>query len=148
MVVRNRKKKNRMRGNRTHGWGNTKNRRGSGTRGGVGNAGGHKHKYASFLDHFGGKKKLKEKVTGIALRIEELDRKAQKLLKNERAKSEAGTIVIEARKSGIARIFGSAQLKNKYRLVGIKATAKAAESVKSAGGSVEVQKKAKKGEAD
>lgn len=147
MVVRNRKKKNKMRGNRTHGWGNTKNRRGSGTRGGVGKAGGHKHKYASYLDHFGGKKALKEKLKGISLRIEELDSKAEKLLKKEKAKSEAGTIVLTSRDSGISRIFGSAQVKNKYRLVGIKASAKAAESIKSAGGSIEQNGKSK-GEAD
>ncbi|MCX8166619.1 MAG: uL15 family ribosomal protein [Candidatus Micrarchaeota archaeon] len=39
MVVRRRKKKIKLRGNRTHGKGNTKNKRGKGSSGGKGNAG-------------------------------------------------------------------------------------------------------------
>ncbi|MEM4368578.1 MAG: uL15m family ribosomal protein [Candidatus Anstonellales archaeon] len=39
MVVRKRKKKIKLRGNRTHGKGNTKNKRGKGSSGGKGNAG-------------------------------------------------------------------------------------------------------------
>ena len=59
MVVRRRKKKNKLRGQRTHGGGGTKNRRGAGCRGGVGKAGSHKHKFSKYYVEFGIKKKLK-----------------------------------------------------------------------------------------
>ncbi|MET1124729.1 MAG: uL15 family ribosomal protein [Archaeoglobaceae archaeon] len=43
------KKVKKIRGSRTCGWGNHKNRRGAGCRGGRGNAGVHKHKYIRFI---------------------------------------------------------------------------------------------------
>lgn len=46
MPRRKQKRKVRMRGSRFHGFGNVKNKRGSGCRGGVGNAGMHKHKFS------------------------------------------------------------------------------------------------------
>ena len=70
MVVRKRRKKNRMRGSRTHGCGGTKQKRGSGGRGGVGLAGGHKHKFSLYYaDHFGEKSGLKPKDKGKAMPI-------------------------------------------------------------------------------
>ena len=45
MARRNTSRRFKHRGNRTHGGGNTKNRRGKGNRGGVGRAGYHKHRW-------------------------------------------------------------------------------------------------------
>jgi len=50
---RKRNKKNKLRGHRTHGVGNTKNRRGSGCQGGVGRAGSSKHKKMPLAYDFG-----------------------------------------------------------------------------------------------
>lgn len=59
MPARKQKQKIKYRGSRFHGAGNVKNRRGSGNRGGRGNAGLHKHKFsyvtAYMPDYFGKK---------------------------------------------------------------------------------------------
>jgi large subunit ribosomal protein L15 len=59
MPKRKKKKKVYLRGFRRHGHGNIKNRRGSGNKGGKGNAGLHKHKWTYTVkylkDHFGKK---------------------------------------------------------------------------------------------
>ncbi|MDO8646972.1 MAG: uL15 family ribosomal protein [Candidatus Diapherotrites archaeon] len=141
MVVRHRKKKNKMRGNRTHGGGNTKNRRGAGCRGGTGNAGGHKHKYSSFLDHFGNKVKLKsKKFFGKAISLEDLESRLEQLILKKKAKREDGKIIIDGKTARIARVFGNKELKEKLVLKNIKATENAAESIKHAGGSIELKK--------
>ena len=58
MVVRKRKKLvNKMLGQRTRGNGDTKRRRGAGSRGGRGLAGSHKHKYSKYAGKFGQEKK-------------------------------------------------------------------------------------------
>ena len=58
MVVRRRKKRvNKMLGQRTRGNGDTKRRRGAGSRGGRGLAGSHKHKYSKYAGKFGKEKK-------------------------------------------------------------------------------------------
>lgn len=49
MARRTKSKKRKYMGNRTYGGGNTKNRRGKGSRGGVGRAGYHKHKWLSTI---------------------------------------------------------------------------------------------------
>lgn len=46
MTRRQAKRKTKMRGSRFHGFGNVKNKRGKGCRGGVGRAGLHKHKFS------------------------------------------------------------------------------------------------------
>ena len=53
MPERTRRKKNKLRGNRTHGKGNTKNHRGAGSKGGRGRAGSHKHKFSKYYKTFG-----------------------------------------------------------------------------------------------
>ncbi len=49
MARRTKSKKRKYLGNRTYGGGNTKNRRGKGSRGGVGRAGYHKHKWLATI---------------------------------------------------------------------------------------------------
>nr|MDO8134992.1 uL15 family ribosomal protein [Candidatus Njordarchaeum guaymaensis] len=59
MPSRFRKKVRKLRGSRTYGWGRVAQHRGSGQRGGFGNAGGHKHKWSKTVvedkDYFGKK---------------------------------------------------------------------------------------------
>ncbi len=59
MVVRFKKKAVKMRGSKTHGYGSKKKHRGSGSHGGKGHAGSHKHKIHHYIkyepDHFGKK---------------------------------------------------------------------------------------------
>ena len=54
MVVRRKKTtRSKQLGERTHGHGDTKNRRGAGNRGGRGRAGSHKHKFSKYYATFG-----------------------------------------------------------------------------------------------
>lgn len=59
MARRIRSRKFRHRGNRTHGGGNTKNRRGKGNKGGKGRAGYHKHRRLHFIKLEGSTKRDK-----------------------------------------------------------------------------------------
>ncbi|MCX8158556.1 MAG: uL15 family ribosomal protein [Candidatus Diapherotrites archaeon] len=111
MVVRKRRKKNRLRGNRTHGGGNTKRRRGSGSRGGVGFAGSHKHKFSKYYTKFGKKITLKtkegKKKAMPAWKIEEL---AKKFLEEGKAKKEGDNIIIDGKDLGIYKIIGPGEI--------------------------------------
>lgn len=146
MVVRHRKKKNKMRGNRTHGGGNTKNRRGSGIQGGHGRAGSHKHKFSKYWQDFGVKIRLKpKKALGKALNLEELQKMIPAMIEGKRALKEAEGILIDGRKAGIAKVLGKGNIKEKIILSNVKATAKAIEKILQAGGSVKGIEKAKRG---
>ena len=73
MTIRKRKKKNKLRGHRTHGKGDTKNHRGAGSRGGVGRAGSHKHKFTKYYGEFGTeKKKVAGKPIGPSINLDQI----------------------------------------------------------------------------
>ena len=74
MTVRKRKKKNILRGHRTHGHGDTKNGRGAGSRGGVGRAGSHKHKFTKYAGEFGiEKKQVIGKPIGPSMNLDQIE---------------------------------------------------------------------------
>ena len=97
MVLNKRKKKTRMRGTKSHGWGDSKKHRGSGSRGGVGKAGRKKYKKSWVIKHepnYFGKRGFKvpvgakKKIKSINLR--DLDKIAIKFNKREINLSELG----------------------------------------------------------
>jgi len=136
-MVRKRRKKDKQRGMRTHGKGNTKNKRGAGSRGGRGRAGSHKHKFAKYHDTFGGKKRMRPRKKPKALNLEELDSIIAKLLEKKRASKEGDSIVIDGKLAGIGKVLSRGTIKKKLVLKNIKASAKAAEKIAAAGGRVE-----------
>nr|AJS11819.1 50S ribosomal protein L15P [uncultured archaeon] len=147
MTVRKRKKKHRMRGNRTHGGGNTKNRRGSGVRGGRGRAGGHKHKFSTYMHDFGVKKRLKPKtLKQKALNLEELERRIPEWIEEKKASREANGVIIDGKKTGFFKILSEGSINEKIILKNLKASKKAAEKIQKAGGMVESKEKQKKKE--
>ncbi len=147
-MERKRKKKDKQRGMRTHGKGNTKNSRGAGTRGGRGKAGSHKHKYSKYYKEFGGKKAMKPKKKPKALNLSELETELPGLLEKKKAVEKGGKVFLDGKTAGIGKILSRGSIKYKLSLKNIKASEKAAEKIIAAGGEIlaEEKKAEKKGE--
>ena len=81
MPERRKRKIGKMRGSRSCGTGNAKNKRGSGNRGGVGNAGLHKHKWswitANDPDRYGREGLKRKKPPGKVMNLYEINSLAE-----------------------------------------------------------------------
>jgi len=138
MVVRKRKRKNRLLGQRTRGNGDTKNRRGAGSRGGRGLAGSHKHKYSKYFGKFGKeKKKLRSKKVVRAFNIDQLVQAMPRLLLRGKVFEENGMIVVDGQKAGIDKLLGNGKLNEKIVVRNMNASKKAVEKIEKAGGRFE-----------
>ena len=147
MVVKRRRKKNKLRGQRTHGGGGTKNRRGAGSRGGVGRAGSQKHKFSKYYLTFGIKKTLKHKNKAITINVEEIQNRIEEWLAKGKVQNENGVIVIDGRNLGFGKVLGRGTITKKVRIENVVFTTKAEEKITGAGGQiVEKTKKSPKEE--
>jgi len=99
MVVRFRKKKERQRGKRWHGWGSKKKHRGKGSKGGRGWGGSHKHKWSYITtyakDHYGYKgfippRKKLERKRKKEINLDQLNELASRLGKTDIDLNEMG----------------------------------------------------------
>ncbi|RME79088.1 MAG: 50S ribosomal protein L15 [Methanobacteriota archaeon] len=135
MPRRREKKKVSLRGHRRHGHGNVKNRRGSGNRGGRGNAGLKKHKWTytvKFLpDHFGSKgfvrQSKKDALPTINLwQIENMVNKGE-------LKKDGDYYVFEFK----GKVLGTGKINNALKLKCTSISEKAKQKLEAAGGSVE-----------
>lgn len=136
MVVRKRRKKNKLRGKRFHGAGNTKNRRGAGSRGGRGRAGSHKHKFTKYYMTFGVKYKLKAKEKPRVVSIGYVSQMLERWLAQGKAKKEGALVIIDGQALGIDKVVGTGSISEKIRLENAKATSGAATKIREAGGTV------------
>jgi len=134
MVVRKRRKKNKMRGNRMHGGGNTKNRRGSGNRGGVGRAGSHKHKFSKYWMTFGVKRTLKAKERPKAINLEEITRRTALWLAQGRATKDGGMVVLDGDVLGFEKVLGKGNVDEKIKIINAKASKGALKKILAKGG--------------
>ncbi|MFH1224772.1 MAG: uL15m family ribosomal protein [Candidatus Diapherotrites archaeon] len=137
MVVRRGRKKIKARGQRHHGGGNKKNRRGAGCRGGRGNAGSHKHKFSKFYLVYGTKRILKAKKGGKAVNVSELEKIIAEMNAKKTLRREGGLVVIDGKEQGIAKILGRGKVKDKILLRNLSASAGAIEAIEKAGGKIE-----------
>ncbi len=118
-------KKDRLRGNRSHGKGNTKNNRGSGCKGGKGRGGSFKHKFSKYY------------VT-IGKRITQLPKQKPKTINLidlqilSKDKTE-----IDLKEYGYGKILGKGNLTKKLIIKNAQATKKAQEKIEAQGGKVE-----------
>jgi large subunit ribosomal protein L15 len=131
------RKVRRLRGSRTHGWGQIGQHRSTGHKGGHGKAGLHKHHWTRTVmfddEHFGpgGFKPPKQNVTRRWVNVGELDDLFLKY-----GKVEEGKNVLDLDALGIDKLLGAGNLSKKYSIV-TKAFAKNAKSkVESLGGEV------------
>jgi len=138
MVVRRRKKINRNLGERTRGNGDTKNRRGAGSRGGRGLAGSHKHKFSKYAGKFGKEKRtlLSRKVVK-AFNIEHLVQAMPGLLEKGKAVKEGDAIVVDGKAIGFDKLLSRGNLEEKWIVRNVKASKKAVEKIENAKGSFE-----------
>lgn len=144
MTVNKRKKNSRQRASHTHGWGAKKKRRGSGNRGGKGNAGSGKRadcKKPSFwkdLKYFG---KFGFKIKGAKRDIRPvnliyLEENLQKFLKEKKAVQENGLYNIDLEAIGFNKLMGDGRVSNKFKIKTQYASKKSVEKIKAAGGEV------------
>jgi large subunit ribosomal protein L15 len=141
MVERKRKKKNKLRGQRSHGKGNTKNKRGAGCRGGRGRAGSHKHKFSKYYSDFGVKRKLKAKQKRDSINVGEIDSKIEKWIEQKKAERKNDLVVIDGKKIGIQKITGRGIIKEKILVKNVKLSEKARTTIEDADGEIEEAEK-------
>ncbi|MFH1390693.1 MAG: uL15 family ribosomal protein [Candidatus Diapherotrites archaeon] len=136
MVVRRRRKKNKLRGQRTHGGGGTKNRRGAGSRGGVGKAGSHKHKFSKHYVDFGVKRTLKPRKKENTISLAYINDNIENWLANGKIKKDGSIIVIDGKALGFGKVLGNGIIAHKIKIENANASKMAEEKIQKAGGSV------------
>ena len=126
MPARKSRKVGKFRGSRHCGTGNVKNKRGSGCRGGVGNAGLHKHKWSWITtndpDRYGREGLKRRRPQGPVLNLYEINIIAQKEGKKD--------IVFKG------KILGTGKLSEAVNVKAAAWSARAEEKIKAAGGSI------------
>jgi large subunit ribosomal protein L15 len=127
------KKKEKLRGKRSHGKGNTKNKRGAGCRGGRGKAGSKKHKFTKYYAEFGKKRKLKAKTQLNAINLSDIN----SLLENKKFEKENSFIVFDGIKTGYEKILSKGTLNEKILFKNIIASKKAIEKINESGSKIE-----------
>lgn len=136
MVERKRRKKNKLRGNRSHGWGNVKNRRSGGSTGGRGRAGSWKHKKLMYRDEVK-EPKLKMKKRGTAVNLSWIEEKLDNLLKQKLVTKDEDYFVIDGKALGITKVLSSGKVNHKYLVKNIKLSEKARTKITEADGEIE-----------
>lgn len=114
MVVRRDKKVRRQRGSRTYGWGTVGQHRKSGTRGGFGNAGLHKHKWSWTVkygkDHFGKFGFIRPKSVVEQRNCINVGAIASIIKDGILEKDEKGRIIIDLSKMGYDKLLGGGKI--------------------------------------
>ncbi|MBN2454637.1 uL15 family ribosomal protein [Candidatus Woesearchaeota archaeon] len=154
MTENRRKKNSRQRGSHTHGWGSMKKHRGSGNRGGTGLAGSGKRadskKPSLWKERWFGKRGFvsRKKKTERTINLWALQERMPALIKEKKAKEEAGAYSIDLGTIGINKLLGTGKISSKMKIAVKSASKGAKEAVEKAGGAVitEEKKEAKKEE--
>ena len=144
MVVNKRKKNDRQRGSKTHGWGAKKKHRGKGHQGGAGMAGTGKRadsKKPSVwkdVNYFGkhGFISKTPKVKINALNVNYLEIHLDRLIASNIIKKEGAAYSVELEKLGYNKLLGDGRISNKFKITTPYASKSAIEKVKEAGGEV------------
>jgi large subunit ribosomal protein L15 len=127
------KKKEKLREKRSHGKGNTKNKRGAGCRGGRGKAGSKKHKFTKYYTEFGTKRKLKAKKQVNAINLSDIN----SLIENNEFEKQNSFIVFDGIKTGYEKILSKGTLNEKILFKNIIASKKAIEKINESGSKIE-----------
>ncbi len=149
MVVRREKKSRKMHGYRNRGWGNVGQHRRAGSRGGVGAAGMHKHRWSWVIKYFPdwfGKRGFTPRgpehtpeITTINLdRINEI---VEDMIRKGIAVYENNRVVVDTTSMGVARVLGRGKIRYPIKLIAYSITEKAKEKIEKAGGIVVLVKK-------
>lgn len=141
MVVRRGKKSRKYRGYRNQGYGSIGQHRKSGSRGGRGASGLHKHKSSwlvkNFPDWYGKHGFTRPLATEYnAINLDQLNDLVSKLVKDGKATYEGDKVVIDLNALGINKLLGRGILISKVKVVVYGATENAVNKVKESGGEV------------
>ena len=136
------KRVKRIRGTRTCGGGSHKKRRGSGSRGGVGNAGAHSHHVVRSLKmgiikgmHISHQHIRHDEGT---LNIGNLEEMLEELIREGKAEEKADGIYLDVTELGIEKILGKGKVTKKLMLTANAVTETAKGKIESAGGTVSI----------
>ena len=144
MTVNKRKKNDRQRGSKTHGWGAKKKHRGQGNRGGRGMAGTGKRadskKPSIWKDkNYFGKHGFVSKTPKIKINpvnINFIEQHLDKFISNDLIRKEDGFYSVELEKLGYNKLLGDGKVSMKFKIKTPFASEKAVEKVKEAGGEI------------
>ncbi|MFH1316106.1 MAG: uL15 family ribosomal protein [Candidatus Woesearchaeota archaeon] len=148
MVINKRKKNTRQRGSMTHGWGAKKKHRGSGNRGGKGNAGtgkrGDQNKPSIWENPYFGKigfgtKKKGKKEKGISIR--KIEQTLERLTKEGSAVKKGDGFEINLEKAGYDKLLSQGKANQKYIIHVKSASKKSIDKIKEKKGDVILTKK-------
>lgn len=143
MVVRREKKSRKMHGYRNRGWGSIGQHRKSGSRGGRGASGMHKHKWSwvvkYFRDWFGDKGFISRSRNTMvkAINVGELNDIVTKLIQSQKAVVEDGKVVINLSELGINKLLGGGTIGYPVKVFVASFSKKAKEKIEKAGGVVQ-----------
>ena len=148
MVMRRRKKSRKLRGRtRTMGWGRIGQHRKSGSRGGFGLVGFHKHKWSwtiKYAPHWFGKHGFTQPPTIVAeinaINVGELDEIARDMLRQGIAQKENNKIVIDVSVLGFNKVLGKGKITLPLKVITPAITERAREKIEAAGGEVVISK--------
>ena len=105
-----------LRGSRSHGWGQSAGHRGAGSRGGVGKTGGHKHRWTYIVkkepDYFKKHGFYRKSASITSINVGKLDELASDLLlRGQTTKKDGGEIFIDLEALGVDKLLGSGKVK-------------------------------------
>ena len=147
MVVRRRRKSRKLRGRtRTMGWGRIGQHRKSGSKGGVGAAGMHKHMWTWVIKYaptWFGKRgfnppRIRVGYKPVTVNVGDLAEIAFKLKASGKAVEEDGKIVVDLAAMGVHKLLGEGKITIPVKVRVPMASKRAIQKVKEAGGVVEV----------
>ncbi len=143
MTVNRRKKNDRQRGSKTHGWGAKKKHRGKGHQGGAGMAGTGKRadskKPSIWKEDYFGKYGFVSKTPKVridAVNISYIEEHLDNLISKNLVKKENGFYYIELDKLGFNKLLGDGRVSLKFKIKTPYASKAAIEKVKEVGGEV------------
>lgn len=147
MVVRKKRKSRKLRGRtRTMGWGRVGQHRKSGSRGGFGAVGFHKHKWAwvrKYAPNWYGKygftppKHSKEVVK--AINLGELGAMVSRLMSENKLLVENGKVVVNVEELGFNKVLGRGEIGFPVKLIAPMVSERAREKITKAGGEVVIK---------
>ncbi len=126
MVVNKKKKANKYRGSTTHGWGSPKKHRGSGSRGGVGNAGSGKkgqqkmttkHNLREYIGRYGFTRPPAVTFIKKTINVDEIEKHIDKFISEGFAKKGKDIIEIDISKAGYDKVLGRGKVTTKMKII-------------------------------
>ncbi len=142
-MARKNRKIHKKRGSRTSGHGHHNKNRGSGNRGGVGKAGGHKGKWSwvikNYPDYFGRHGfdlPVESKNVYRSINIGTLDEALDELLKDGVAVKKGKGFEVDLTKTGYSKVLGSGQISKSLTIRAGAFSSRAVEKIEKAGGKV------------